>query len=87
MGALPVTAGVVPTNTRAIVGVTFNEAGVVKAIEVARYFEEPYVNDYWYLVKASAKDPLEGVAAFAVPAIELKIKIRPKIALASEIFF
>jgi hypothetical protein len=62
VGMLPVSAGVVPTNTRAIVGITFNEAGVVKAIEVARYFEEPYVNDYWYLVKASAKDPLESVA-------------------------
>ncbi len=63
LGALPVSAGVVPTNTRAIVGVTFNEAGIVKAIEVARYFEEPFVNDYWYLVKVSAKDPLEAVAA------------------------
>jgi hypothetical protein len=63
LGVLPVSAGVVPTNTRAIVGVTFNEAGIVKAIEVARYFEEPFVNDYWYLVKVSAKDPLEAVVA------------------------
>jgi hypothetical protein len=61
-GALPVTAGVVPTNTRAIVGLTFNEAGIVKAIELERYFAEPFVNDYWYLVKESAKDPLEAVA-------------------------
>jgi len=63
LGALPVAAGVVPTNTRAIVNVTFNEAGIVKTIEVARYFEEPFVDDYWYLIKASAKDPLEAVAA------------------------
>jgi hypothetical protein len=62
-GALPVSAGVVPTNTRAIVGITFNEAGIVKAIEVARYFEEPFIDDYWYLLKESAKDPLEAVAA------------------------
>ncbi len=63
-GALPITAGVVPTNTRAIVSVAFNAAGIIKAIEVARFFEEePFVNDYWYLVKISAKDPLETVAA------------------------
>jgi hypothetical protein len=63
LGALPIAAGVVPTNTRALVSVTFNEAGIVKAIEVARYFEEPFVNEYWHLVKESAKDPLEAVAA------------------------
>jgi hypothetical protein len=63
LGALPVGAGVVPTNTRAVVTVTFSEAGIVKAIEVARYFEEPFINDYWFLVKQSAKDPLESAAA------------------------
>lgn len=63
LGALPVAAGVVPTNTRAVVTVTFSEAGIVKAIEVARYFEEPFINDYWFLVKQSAKDPLQSIAA------------------------
>jgi hypothetical protein len=62
MGALPISAGVVPVNTRALVVVTFNEGGVVKRIEVARFFEEPFVNDYWYLIKGTVKEPLEAVA-------------------------
>jgi hypothetical protein len=41
LGALPVSAGVFPTNTRAVVTVGFSEAGIVKTIEVARFFEEP----------------------------------------------
>ena len=63
VGMLPVSAGVVPTNTRAIVAVTFNDAGVVRIIEVWRYFEDPFINDYWYLVNESARNPLEAVAA------------------------
>ena len=63
LGALPVAAGVVPINTRALVTVTFNEASVVKRIEVARFFEEPFVNDYWYIVKEAVKEPLESIAA------------------------
>ena len=63
LGALPVGAGVVPTNTRAVVTVRFNEAGITKGIAVARFFDEPFVNDYWYLVKPSAKDPLESVGS------------------------
>ena len=62
-GALPVSAGVVPTNTRAVVTVTFSEAGIVKGIEVARFFDEPFINDYWYLLNQASKDPLESVAA------------------------
>lgn len=65
IGALPVAAGTVPTNTRAVVTVSFSETGIVKAIEVARFFEEPFINEYWFLVKESAKDPLESVAAIA----------------------
>lgn len=65
IGALPVAAGTVATNTRAVVTVSFSEAGIVKAIEVARFFEEPFINEYWFLVKESAKDPLESVAAIA----------------------
>jgi len=63
LGALPITAGVIPINTRALVVVTFNEASVVKRIEVARYFKEPFVNDYWYIVKEAAKDPMESLAS------------------------
>jgi len=65
LGAIPVSAGVVPINTRAVVTVTFNEAGIAKRIEVARFFEEPFVNDYWYLVKEPAKEPLQSVASIA----------------------
>ena len=65
LGAIPVSAGVVPINTRAVVTLTFNEAGVVKRIEVARFFDEPFVNDYWYLVKDSATQPLDSFAAMA----------------------
>ena len=65
LGALPVSAGPVPINTRAVVTVSFSEAGIVKSIEVARFFEEPFVNDYWFLVKESAKDPLESIASVA----------------------
>lgn len=68
LGAIPVSAGTIPVNTRAVVTVGFSEAGIVKAIEVARFFEEPFVNDYWFLVKQSAKDPLESVAAISESA-------------------
>jgi hypothetical protein len=60
--SIPIAAGVVPTNTRALVTVTFNEAGILKHIEVARFFGEPFVNDYWYMVNKSVKDPLGSVA-------------------------
>ena len=63
IGAFPITAGVVPVNTRALVTLFFNETGVVKRIEFARFFEEPFVNDYWYLLKRGAKDPLNSLAA------------------------
>jgi hypothetical protein len=65
VGVLPVAAGTVPTNTRALVTLTFNEAGVVKRIEVARFFDEPFVNDYWYLVKEPVREPLQSVAGIA----------------------
>jgi hypothetical protein len=60
-GPVPITAGVMPTNTRALVTIVFNEAGVVKRIEFARFFDEPYVNDYWYLLKSGAQGRLETV--------------------------
>jgi len=63
VGALPITAGVVPVNTRALVTLEFNEAGVVKQIGVARFFEEPFINDYWYMVKETTKNPLESIAS------------------------
>ena len=65
LGILPFNAGVVPTNTRAVVLMSFNDSGVIKHLEVARFFEDPFVNDYWYLVKKAGAEPLESIAALA----------------------
>ena len=62
LGILPISAGVVPTNTRAVVTVAFNDTGVMKRLEVARYFDEPFVNDYWFALKDAANEPLESIA-------------------------
>ena len=62
MVVLPFNAGVVPTNTRAVVLMSFNDSGVVKHLEVARFFDDPFVNDYWFLVKKAGAEPLESVA-------------------------
>ena len=63
LGVLPFNAGVVATNTRAVVFMSFNNSGVIKHLEVARFFEDPFVNDYWYLVKKAGAEPLESIAA------------------------
>src|SRR4029434_2559253 len=39
LGVIPVSAGTVPINTRALVTLTFTPAGIVKRIEVARFFD------------------------------------------------
>ena len=54
--------GNVPTNTRALITVSFNDAGVVKGFEVARYFSRPYIHDYRYLIKPDSTAPLDKVA-------------------------
>ena len=65
----PVMAGLIPpipttvsTNTRALITARFNEAGIVKGLEVERYFSSPYTHDYWYLVKDSSDNQLQSVA-------------------------
>jgi hypothetical protein len=62
LGIIPVSAGVTPTNTRAVVTVAFDDAEIMKRLEVARFFSEPYVNDYWYRIKDTAKEPLHAIA-------------------------
>jgi len=62
LGILPVSVGVTKTNTRAVVTVAFDDNGVMKRLEVARFFDAPFVNDYWYMVKDSAKEPLPAIA-------------------------
>ncbi len=62
LGILPISAGVFPTNTRAVVTLAFNDRGVVQRLEVARFFSDPFINDYWYVVRETAKEPLESIA-------------------------
>jgi len=61
-GLIPFTAENAATNTRAVISVWFTDDGIVKGLELARYFAVPFVNDYWYLVKASEQNTLEAVA-------------------------
>ncbi|MGH7888914.1 MAG: hypothetical protein ACREPG_13715 [Candidatus Binatia bacterium] len=68
LGIIPISAGVVPTNTRAVVSMAFNEAGVIKRLEVTRLFEEPFVNDYWFALTDSATEPLDSIAKLAESA-------------------
>ena len=62
LGIIPVSAGVVPTNTRAVVSLAFNDFGVMKRLEISRLFDEPFINDYWYLIKLTAVEPLDSIA-------------------------
>jgi hypothetical protein len=62
LGILPISAGVFPTNTRAVVTLAFNDRSVVERLEVARFFSDPFINDYWYVVRETAKEPLESIA-------------------------
>ena len=61
LGILPISAGVVPTNTRAVVSVAFNDAGLMKRLEVTRFFNEPFINDYWFAIKDAASKPLDSI--------------------------
>ena len=61
-GGFPLKFGVVPINTKAVIAVTFNAAGVVSRVEIARFFDQPFINDYWYLIKPSSEDPLAAIA-------------------------
>jgi hypothetical protein len=66
--AFPIRFDVVPINTKAVIAVTFNAAGVVSRVEIARFFDQPFINDYWYLVKPSAEAPLAAIARVAESA-------------------
>lgn len=65
-GSTPaISAGAFPSNTRGVVTTGFNNAGKLRLLTVERYFDEPYVNHYTYLVKENAKEPLEAIATIA----------------------
>ncbi len=62
LGILPLSAGIAPTNTRAVVTVAFNDAGVMTRLAVARYFAAPFINDYWFEIKDASKQSLQSIA-------------------------
>jgi len=51
-----------PTNTRALITVRFIESGTVNGLEVTRFCDLPFANDYWYLIKGCTENILESVA-------------------------
>jgi hypothetical protein len=53
---------VAPINTRALITVRFTESGTVNGLEVARFFNHPFTNDYWYLIKGGTENILESAA-------------------------
>ena len=60
VGILPVEVVTTPTNTRALITVHFTESGTVNGLEVARFFNPPFTNDYWYLTKGDAEKILKS---------------------------
>jgi hypothetical protein len=62
LGIIPFSVGTTPTNTRFVINTQFDANGVLKQIEIMRFFDYPFINDYWYLVKESEKEPLQSLA-------------------------
>lgn len=48
-GLFPITVTTVPTNTRALITVTFTDYQTVSTLHVKRFFNTPFVNDYFFL--------------------------------------
>jgi hypothetical protein len=64
-GIFPATAATTSTNTRALITVRFAESGTVKGLEVERYFNPPFTNDYWAVIDERADSILELAARAA----------------------
>ncbi len=64
-GMMPMVPMSAPTNTKALVVFRFSQAGIVKGLEVSRYFTMPFTSNYSYLVKESAANTLNSVAQAA----------------------
>lgn len=64
-GVLPMSAGAFPSNTRGVITTGFNNAGKLRLLAVERYFDEPFINDYSYIIKDNAKEPLDALAQIA----------------------
>jgi len=50
------------TNTQTLITVRFSGSGTVKGLEVARYFNPPFTNDYWYMIDGRPENILELAA-------------------------
>ena len=61
-GVVPVRPATTATNTKALITVRFSPAGIVKGLEVSRYFEMPFITEYWFLVKNLPENALEAIA-------------------------
>lgn len=72
-GVLPFAPATVATNTRAFITVRFAESQKVSALEVARFFDPPYHNDYWYMLKPGAVNVFDSIKR-AAEASELRIE-------------
>ena len=59
---MPVRPATTATNTKALITVRFSPAGIVKGLEVSRYFEMPFITEYWFLVKNLPENALEAIA-------------------------
>jgi hypothetical protein len=71
-GLIPVAPAMVATNTRALITVGFTDDGKVTVLEVARFFDPPFNNDYWYRIKDDAQNVLEFIIA-AAEASDLRV--------------
>lgn len=71
-GAIPVAPASVATNTRALITVGFADDGKVAALEVTRFFDPPFNNDYWYRMKDGAQNVLNSVIS-AAEASDLRV--------------
>jgi hypothetical protein len=60
-GLFPITAATESTNTRAFVTVRFNKHQTVSTLEVHRFFNTPFVNNYSYLLDRTTDRTLEAV--------------------------
>ena len=60
-GLFPVTVTTVPTNTRALITVTFTDHQTVSTLHVKRFFNTPFVNDYFFLAPDPALNSAENV--------------------------
>jgi hypothetical protein len=59
-GLFPITVTTVPTNTRALITVTFKDSQTVTSLKVERFFNAPFINDYFYFLDRDAE--LESAA-------------------------